>query len=259
MKKSIDVKEIYHSCYFLTKVDGYKEFVNFDGTFATLFSRYQRNLVLLDLLPHQSLLEIGCGRGEICIYHALNGGQARGVDFSGAAIVLAREKADALKASVEFIESSFDELNVENERYDRILASEFIEHISAEECDKFFLSAFALLKPGGKLLVFTMPNIIQRRYGYPLQRFLALLSGKILPLQQSDTLSEHYKLYHLNEQSYFTLKSCVKNIGFRKVKVDYDYMDCMNQAKWKRALLKVLSLSPFRHLFFNNLFLLAEK
>jgi len=131
--KSIDVKEIYSGNYFLNAVDGFREFCEFDGSFDALYPRYQKNVQLLGLLPAHQLLEIGCGRGEICIYHALGGGVGKGVDYSISAIKLAREKALSVQASVEFVVSSFDELGDLPETYDRILASEFIEHISAEE------------------------------------------------------------------------------------------------------------------------------
>lgn len=257
--KSLDVKAIYSGEYFLKAVDGYREFSGFDGTFDSLFLRYQRNVELLDLQPKHKLLEIGCGRGEVCIFHALRGGVAKGVDYSADAINLAREKAASLNAQVEFMESSFDGLREPSETYDRILASEFIEHISAEEGAMFFQAAFSMLKPSGKLLVFTMPNTLQRRYGYPIQRIWAALHGKWLPKQQDDTISEHYKLYHLNEQNYFSLKKFADQAGFGKFVIGYDGEADPSQSKSKRLIRSIIKLSPLRHILLSNLYLLAEK
>ncbi len=259
MVKSTDVKEIYNGDYFLKAVDGFREFPRFDGSFDTLFPRYQRNIQLLGLRPEYRLLEIGCGRGEVCIYHALQGGKSKGVDYSADAIKLAREKATSLNAVVEFVESSFDGLDEPPETYDRILASEFIEHISAEEGARFFRAAFSMLKPGGKLLVFTMPNTLQRRYGYPVQRMLAALRGQRLPKQQEDTMSEHYRLYHLNEQNYFSLRKLAIQAGFNRIVVGYDGDNNPNQSKSKQMIRNVIKKTPLRHILLGNLYLLAEK
>lgn len=257
--KSTDVKNLYNGDYFLKAVDGCKEFSGFVGTFESLFPRYQRNVDLLGLQSKHKLLEIGCGRGEVCIFHALKGGVAKGVDYSADAINLAREKAASLNVQIEFVESSFDGLRDPPETYDRILASEFIEHISAEEGKKFFKIAFSMLKPGGKLLVFTMPNTLQRRYGYPIQRVWAALHGKRLPKQQDDTTSEHYKFYHLNEQNYFSLKRFARQAGFKKFVIGYDGEGDHSQSKSKRLIRNIIKFTPFRHILLCNLYLLAEK
>ncbi len=257
--KSADVKEIYDGDYFLKAVDGCKEFSEFDGTFNSLFPRYQRNIQLLDLQPQHKLLEIGCGRGEVCIFHALRGGSAKGVDYSADAISLAREKATVLGAKAEFMESSFDGLEEPAATYDRILASEFIEHISAEEGLKFFQAAFSMLKPDGKLLVFTMPNTLQRRYGYPIQRLWALLHGKRLPKQPAETTSEHFWNFHLNEQNYFSLRKFAHQAGFRRFMVGYDVQYAPTPSKVKRFIRCLIKLPPLCHIMLSNLFLVAQK
>jgi 2-polyprenyl-3-methyl-5-hydroxy-6-metoxy-1,4-benzoquinol methylase len=257
--KSTDVIDIYDSDYFLKAVDGYVEFSCFDGSIASLFSRYQRNIQMLGLLPHHKLLEFGCGRGEVCIYHALQGGEAKGVDFSGDAIKLARDKAASLNAQVDFVETSFDALNELPETYDRILASEFIEHISRQEGELFFKKAFSLLKPGGKLLIYTFPNTLHRRYGYQIRRIWSALHGRIVPKLQDDMLSEHYKLYHLNEQSYFSLNSSAVAAGFNRIVVGYDMGESERKSFFKQMIHWIIVTTPLRHLFFRNLFVLAEK
>lgn len=258
--KSTDVKTIYDNNYFLNAVDGYKEFSKFDGTDAFLFPRYQRNIELLNLCQEHKLLEIGCGRGEICIFHALRGGVAKGVDYSADAINLAKEKAAQLNVQVEFLESSFDELKELPASYDRILASEFIEHISQNEGQEFFREAFFMLKPRGKLLVFTYPNTWQRRFGYPIQRLWAVLHGRVLPKRQEDTASEHYKLYHLNEQNYSSLSKYARQAGFTKFTVGYDIENSvLTESILKRVIRSFISKTWLRHIFLCNLYLLAEK
>lgn len=260
--KSTDVVQIYNNDYFTKQVDGFKEFKDFNGKFETLFSRYQRNIKLLQLKPEHNFLEFGCGRGEICIFHVMQGGKAKGIDFSQDAIELAKKKAEFLgiHKKVTFIVSSFMDLKDHENLYDRILASEFIEHISKDEGEEFFKLAYRLLKSGGKLLVFTHPNTLYRRYGYPIVRIVNLLRGRRLPRVMDDTTSEHYRLYHLNEQNYFSLIGLVRQAGFTKFTVGYDE-EIVDQKihPLKRFLKLIIASTPLRHLFLCNLFVLAEK
>lgn len=258
MKKSTDVIEIYNKEYFLNQVDGCTSFLEFDGKFESLFPRYQRNVELLDLKHDHKLLEIGCGRGEICIFHAMRGGLAKGVDYSRDAIELAKLKASSLGLSVEFITSSFGNIKDEDDTYDRILASEFIEHISQEEGELFFNLAYSMLKADGKLFVYTMPNTLFRHYGYPIYRFLNLFRGIILPKVMADMTHEHYRLYHLNEQNYFSLLSLAKKSGFKKITVGYDARN-EGESKLKQFLKYMIGKTPLRHILLTGLYLLAEK
>jgi cyclopropane fatty-acyl-phospholipid synthase-like methyltransferase len=207
----------------------------------------------LNLQQSDDLLDIGCGRGELVIYHALNGGRATGVDFSEEAIKLAWAKADELKADCIFHVSSFEKID-EQVKFDRIISIDFIEHISVEEGSAFFKKCYNLLKPGGRLLVYTYPNTIRRRYGYKLIRFLSILKMKPLPIRETDTISDHYKQYHLNEQNYFSLRKMARNEGFGKVSVAY-----FDQSIKDSFLKSVLIHTPFRHLFLKGLTLIADK
>lgn len=250
---SKDVRHLYTETYFMESATGHDEFKVFDGKFEHLIDKFQMVINLLDLHQSDKFLDIGCGRGELVIYHALNSGKATGVDFSDEAIKLAMEKAAELKANCIFLVSSFEKID-EEVKFDRIVSIDFIEHISIEEGRAFFRKCFDLLNPGGKLIIYTYPNTIRRRFGYKLIRTFSLLKRKPLPEKEPDTVSDHYKQYHLNEQNYFSLKNSAKNAGFGKVKVQYFDLSI------KDSLLKRLLINtPFRHLFLKGLTLVADK
>jgi cyclopropane fatty-acyl-phospholipid synthase-like methyltransferase len=187
------------------------------------------------------------------IFHALTGGEATGVDFSEEAIKLAQTKAKELNASCSFQVNSFEKID-ENKKYDKIVSIDFIEHISIAEGKTFFKKCYNLLKKDGRLIVYTYPNTIRRKYGYRLIRLLSIMKRKALPRQEPDTISDHYKQYHLNEQSFFTLKNSAKKAGFKNVKVQYFDLSI------KDSLIKsVLINTAFRHLFLKGLTLIADK
>jgi cyclopropane fatty-acyl-phospholipid synthase-like methyltransferase len=246
-------KHLYTETYFLNNATGHEEFKSFEGKYEDLIDKFQMILKYLDLHSTDSLLDIGCGRGELVIYHSLIGGKATGADFSEEAIKLARQKAGELNAGCNFIVSSFENLD-EKKKYDRIVSIDFIEHISAEEGKAFFKKCFSLLNPGGKLLIYTFPNTIRRRYGYRLIRFLSIIKMKPLPKREPDTISEHYKQYHLNEQNYFSLKKMALNENFKKVSVMY-----IDESIKESVLKSILIHTPLRHLFLKGLTLIADK
>lgn len=251
--ESKDVKHLYTEEYFLGSATGHDEFMAFKGKYDQLIDKFRMVIRLLDLNPGDSFLDIGCGRGELVIHHALNGGESTGVDFSPEAIKLAREKTEELQAECSFIVSSFEDID-ESAKYDKISSIDFIEHISEEEGKLFFKKCYNLLKPGGRLLIYTYPNTIRRRYGYRLIRFLSILKGKPAPKKEPDTVSSHYKQYHLNEQNYYTLRKSALIAGFRKVKVHY-----FDESAGESFLKKLTLNTPLRHLFMKGLTLVADK
>lgn len=258
-KTSVDSIALYDSEYFLRQVDGFNEFADFKGRFDELFERYRRNVKLLGLDYFHKYLEFGCGRGEICIYHAVNGGDSTGVDYSRDAIALAKAKAEKLSVNVGFYAESFSNFMPAIGGYDRILAAEFIEHISRDEGELFMNIAYGALRRGGRLLIYTHPNTLQRKYGYPILRFIFSLRGRGLPKQQPDTLSEHYKHYHLNEQNYYSLRSMARRLGASKFEIGYDSYDYVPNQKIKNFIRYIIKRTPLRHLFLTDLYMIIEK
>jgi cyclopropane fatty-acyl-phospholipid synthase-like methyltransferase len=250
---SNDIRHLYTESYFLGSATGYDVFKNFNGKPEQLIDKFRMVVDRLKLVQSDSLLDIGCGRGEMVIYHSLTGGKATGVDFSDDAIIIAKAKAKELNASCTFINSSFEKID-EQLNFDKIISVDFIEHISAEEGRAFFKKCFRVLNPGGRLVVFTYPNTIRRKFGYKLLRFFSIVKMKPLPKKEPDTISDHYKQYHLNEQNYFTLKKMATDEGFSRVKVFY-FDPGAKDSFIKSALLK----TPFRHLFLTGLTLIADK
>lgn len=251
--QSKDVKHLYTEEYFTGSATGHDEFTSFKGRYDDLIDKFRMILEMSGLKKDESLMDIGCGRGELVIFHSLNGGKATGVDFSQDAIKLAMAKATELNADCRFLNCSFDDID-ETEKYDVIISLDFIEHISVNEGVTFYKKCFNLLNENGRLVIFTYPNIIRRRYGYRLIRLFSILKGSPLPLKETDTLSDHYKQYHLNEQSYFTLRESAGKAGFKRTTISYFDMSIKESAV-KKALLK----TPFRHLFMKGLTMIARK
>ena len=98
-------------------------------------------------------LDVGCGTGELVCELARLGIESVGVDFSPEMIALARDKAAALGLNG----ASFQVCSIfdydDQQRFDLISASGFIEYISHEELTRFLALAARLLNPGGSLVI----------------------------------------------------------------------------------------------------------
>lgn len=143
------------------------------------------------------LLDIGCGIGLQTKLLQKKGVQITGIDSSACAIEMAKEISDG----EEFICADFFELSDE-EKFDFIRLDNVIEHI--EKLPEFLGKIMILLKPGGKLIVFT-PNANSAS--------LKLLRGKSV----SAWPSEHIIIFSRNgltgllEKSGFEIKKVHRN------------------------------------------------
>lgn len=251
---SQDSKKLYDEGYYLNYVDGASSYNDFDGSYSKLTKRYKRNLDILNLKSNEYLIDIGCGRGEIVMHHALNKGRAIGIDYSDSAINIARKKARELNINCEFFTSSFEFLETTNENFDVIYCSEFYEHITHLEAKKFLNLAYSKLTDNGRLFIHTYPNTLNRRYGYKLSVIFGKFLGKRLPKVQPETLTPHFYRYHLNEQNIFSLRRDVKNAGFKILSSGYD-----EEFDGGLLIKNIFRNKIFKHLFHHDLYLIAKK
>lgn len=251
--RSTDVRDVYHAEYFTDRVDGHAAFAAFDGTPATLFDRARRNLELLAPQPGERLLELGCGRGEVVLAAAAAGTPAVGVDFAPAALALARARQRTIEAQrgaplpASFVAGAAAEVAFAPASFDCALLAEFIEHIAPAEAAVALRNLRGWLRPGGRVLVYTYPNVWARR-SYPLMRSWAnRVRGMQLPDRPEDTTHPDYQRLHLNEQSPRSLARALQRAGFVGVRV---WLDTPREAGGL-ALLKNTPL--YRNLFGYNL------
>ena len=102
----------------------------------------------LDLNPNQSLLDFGCGPGDILEF-------LPEVDYTGIDIdPIYIEKAKAKYGHRgEFICSKLEELDLPSGKaYDYVIATGVLHHMDDQECLSFIKWAKSILKPKGKLL-----------------------------------------------------------------------------------------------------------
>jgi 2-polyprenyl-3-methyl-5-hydroxy-6-metoxy-1,4-benzoquinol methylase len=94
-----------------------------------LIKRFQERVTsLLKLRPFKTVLDVGCGEGFLarCILDAFPGTELFGIDLSPSAVEHARARCPEAR----FESKSFEELAKDEKRYDLVVCSEVLEHLS---------------------------------------------------------------------------------------------------------------------------------
>ncbi|MBN9385224.1 MAG: methyltransferase domain-containing protein [Chitinophagaceae bacterium] len=126
--------------------------------------------VLRGCLPsHARILDVGCGNGVISRHLGRLGFQVLGIDVSEKTIEKARSVTSL--PNVVFQQKSAEELVASGERYDAVICSEVLEHLT--DPGALLKVLYASLKEDGKLIV-TVPNGSGPRESFVTKPFLRM-------------------------------------------------------------------------------------
>lgn len=191
MEKSISPAK-YDRQYFEKLNKGYREFVSREQ----FHPAYYQALDFVDLRGGERVLDLGCGRGELVYLGALKGCECVGIDFSSAAVGMARDLVQALpenfREKARIRKMDVKKLDFEDGVFDVVFMLDIVEHLHPWELKATLAEAVRVLRPEGRLLIYTSPN----KLSLGPVRFLVRLAGVTF---RSDE-------FHVNEQSFFTLK-----------------------------------------------------
>lgn len=151
------------------------------------FSKRRIDIILKILDPKlgENILDVGCGVGTFVFHSARFGARAYGIDYSRESLKVANELCVrfGVKQNTGFILGSAIALPFRNECFDKIVAADFIEHITFKEKEELLKEIYRVLKPEGALVVFT-PNGIRERIGDFYWRVRNLLFGDRIPFTE---------------------------------------------------------------------------
>ena len=118
--------------------------------------RWENTLRLLQPGSSDVLVDLGCASGEHTLRLAPMVARAIGVDFSPDAIRIARENAVLQGSKAEFVQGDVSDLSVfAAQSIDKVLALDLVEHVEDKVLAKMLEEVWRILKPGGRLVIYT--------------------------------------------------------------------------------------------------------
>ena len=206
----------YDEDYYRNSCAGYAEWTKsggreFGGIYAYVFGR-------LALSPGDVLVDIGTGRGELPVVAARAGVTAVGIEYSEAAVELAQATAtlSGVGALARTVLADARALPLDDGHADAATMLDVVEHLTPSELDRALAEAHRVLRPGGRLLIHTMPNRTIYEVTYRVQRLLVPWRWR----WPADPRGDLERLMHVNEQTLTSLRVALKRAGFGDISVE---------------------------------------
>jgi 2-polyprenyl-6-hydroxyphenyl methylase/3-demethylubiquinone-9 3-methyltransferase len=120
---------------------------------------FGRDSKKLDALTGLRILDIGCGGGILSEPLARLGAAVVGADPSAKNIAAAKLHAEKAGVTVDYRETTAEELADQSERFDVVLAMEVVEHVA--DLGLFVKRCIEMVKPGGLMVVATINRTLK--------------------------------------------------------------------------------------------------
>jgi ubiquinone/menaquinone biosynthesis C-methylase UbiE len=254
---------LYDEAYFLSVCEGYDTFLSSEGFY--LSGRLAEALSVAGIAPGMQVLDVGCGRGEILLHTAHLGAHAYGIDYADVAVRLSKqvsESAEGKPHPIEVSRASALYLPFTDDSFDRILLLDIVEHLYPGELRVAYQEAWRVLKPGGRIIIHTAPNVWYDRFAYPLVRFVRMVMGQgdNYPKNPRAIIPENLHV-HVNEQSLLSLWLGLHRSQYKRIKT---WLSTPPQHRTEPRLLAfvrwiLFHMPPFNWFFEREVFAVGEK
>jgi ubiquinone/menaquinone biosynthesis C-methylase UbiE len=211
--------ELYDEAYFRTACEGYDEFNQSEG--EQLSRRLASAFALAKVEPGMRVLDVGCGRGEILRHTAQLGADAYGIDYAAVAVNLSKQVIEPLNGiapgKTAVFQADAKHLPFPSGVFDRVLMFDVVEHLHPWELDAALKEIRRVMRPDGRFIIHTAPNIWYDRYAYPVVRRVRALMGRgdAYPKNPRNFLVSVNEHVHVNEQSWWSMQRTLHAAGFR--------------------------------------------
>lgn len=177
----------------------------------------RRNEIVLKALEPQvgeKILDVGCAVGTFVYHSAKAGAQAWGVDYSKKAIETARLLCQQFNiVTAEFIVTDAAcKLPFEDGFFDKIVAADYIEHITQAQKESSLQEMSRVLKTGGRMVIFT-PNGVRESIGFIARKGKRLIKEDILETRLHFGLTNRFQFEQLLRKYNFEFRCSYHDIG----------------------------------------------
>ena len=255
---------LYTEEYFRTACEGFDEFNATEG--EHLSRRLASAFSLASVEPGMVVLDVGCGRGEILSHAAQLGADVIGIDYAQVAVHMSQQVIAPLDGvtpgKTGVAQADAKKLPFPTASFDRVLMFDVVEHLHPWELHEAMLEIRRVLKPDGRFIIHTAPNIWYDRYAYPVVRLVrtAMGQGSRYPKNPRQFLVDVNEHVHVNEQSMLSMDRALRQAGF-KGKVWLESPPQRRTENPALAALRVVAfrMPPFRWFFEREVFAVAAK
>jgi len=225
-------KEYYDDSSYFDKQTGV--FMDFDNP----FQQYRISNVLKIYTPqkHERVLDLGCGWGTFVFKLAPSCKEVVGLDFSSKSIDLCNEilQKEPHK-NIKFVCADAGDSGLDAESFDLIISADLFEHIYPEDFERIIDECRRLLKPGGKLSIWTPHR------------------GHILEILKNNNIILKRDIAHVDYKTMDGMIASLKKKGFSIRKSYYAESHVPILRTIEKLLLKIIPI------FRRRIVILAEK
>lgn len=166
-----------------------------------LSSKRKKEIVLnaLNPKPGEKILDVGCGVGTFAYHSAKAGAHAWGIDYSRKSIEVAKILCNrfGVSSKTEFITcDATKKLSFEDFFFDKIVAADFMEHITDQQKEEAIKEMCRVLKPLGLIIIFT-PNGFREAIGFIKRKIERLFKKNISETRLHFGLTNRFKFERL--------------------------------------------------------------
>lgn len=201
---------LYTREYFLGDCEGYRPFLEHPG--GALSNRLDSFYRRLAVRPDDRVLEIACGRGEICNLLAPRVRSVMGTDYATSAIAICEETYRASgHQNLRFVVADAKSLPFPDDSFDLVFCSEFLEHVHDWELREVMKEITRVLAPDGRLICQTEPNRVYRfvasAWSFVPRLIQALRKGRKISFLLERP--EGHIRFHVNEHTYWSVRRLI--------------------------------------------------
>lgn len=137
------------------------------GGRARAFREFTADLIAV--APGESVLDLGCGPGELAMALARRvgpNGRVAGIDLSKALVAGARRKAKRAGLAIDYRVASVEQLPFADASVDVVVSSLVMHHLAPEVLARAVREIRRVLKPGGRVFVIDFQSLAQAGTGH---------------------------------------------------------------------------------------------
>lgn len=171
-------------------------------------------LIKLDIKPKEIVLDLGCADGCTMTYCGLQGAEVYGVDLDPKGVEYANNLLKEFNIKGKAVCSDAGETGFPNNHFDKVISSDFFEHVTDEDKVRILKEVMRVLKPGQPIVIKT-PNLNYLKLSLRFKQLKALLKFKnpsnlVIPHTPGTDDPQHIGLANRK-----MLDNCLEHAGFQ--------------------------------------------